>query len=130
MSNLGHFLTIDGAECRRLLRDASVARVCWASDEGLQVLPVNYGLDGDLLVFACAERSLLAGLTTPTDVVVQVDDLDPVTATGWSVLVRGTTRAHEGPRPDAVPRAWAPGGRPVLGAVQPHRVTGRSVSRA
>ena len=129
MSGLGHFLTIDGDECRRLLRDATVGRVCWVSPAGLQVLPVNYGLDGELIVFACAEGTQLAGLTEPTDAVVQVDDLDPLTATGWSVLVRGTTLAYPGTRPDAVPRAWAPGGRSVLVALQPHQFSGRSVSR-
>ncbi len=129
MTGLGHFLTIDADECRRLLRDATVGRVCWASPEGLQVLPVNYGVDGDLLVFACAEGSLLAGLADPTDVVVQVDDLDPVTATGWSVLVRGRSRTVDAARPGVVPRAWAPGDRAVLVGVEPHHLTGRSVSR-
>lgn len=128
MTGLGHFLTIDADECRRLLRDATVGRVCWASPEGLQVLPVNYGVDGDLLVFACAEGSLLAGLADPTDVVVQVDDLDPVTATGWSVLVRGRSRPLDTASAE-VPRAWAPGDRAVLVGVETHHLSGRSVSR-
>ena len=50
MVQRGHLLTIEPDECRRLLGDATVGRVCWQSARGLEVLPVNYGLAEGALV--------------------------------------------------------------------------------
>ena len=125
---VGHFLTIDPDECRRLLGDASVGRVSWVSSNGLEVLPVNYVVIGSQVVFRVGAGSVLAQLTTPTEVAFEVDDLDQSTATGWSVLVRGVSGAFDG-SPDApAPAPWAPGVRPVLVAVTPRSWSGRAVS--
>ncbi|HSN44523.1 MAG TPA: pyridoxamine 5'-phosphate oxidase family protein, partial [Propionibacteriaceae bacterium] len=107
----GHFLTIDPDECRRLLADANVGRVCWLSSAGLQVLPVNYGVAEGAVVFRVAPASILAELVRPVDVVFEVDDLDGTTATGWSVLVRGSTVQFTGDVDAVVPHPWAPGDR-------------------
>lgn len=123
----GHFLTIEPDECRRLLADATVGRVCWVSPAGLQVLPVNYGMAAGAIVFRVAPGSLLAQLVQPVDVVFQVDDLDGTTATGWSVLVHGTTVQFAGDVASVVPHPWAPGERTVGIAIIPSTFSGRSV---
>ena len=123
----GHFLTIEPDECRRLLADAHVGRVCWVSSAGLQVLPVNYGLAEGAIVFRASPRSLLAELVQPADVVFQVDDLDDTTATGWSVLVHGRTVQFTGDVAAVVPQPWAPGDRTVGLAIIPSTLSGRSV---
>lgn len=123
----GHFLTIPSDECRRLLADARVGRMSWVSSQGLQVLPVNYGLAEGAIVFRAAAGSILAELTQPTDVAFQVDDLDDTTATGWSVLVRGTTVQFTGDVTSVVTHSWAPGERTIGIAVIPSSFTGRSV---
>lgn len=124
----GYFLPIAPDECRRLLGDATVGRVSWVSGQGIHVLPVNYGVDGSSIVFQVAADSLLAELVQPVDVAFQVDDLDPVTATGWSVLVQGTTRPYGGDATLVVPRAWAPGERLLAVEVVARSYSGRSVS--
>lgn len=123
----GHFLTIEPDECRRLLQDAGVGRVCWQSSAGLVVLPVNYGVAEGSIVFRVASDSLMAELVHPVDVVFEVDDIDPTTATGWSVLVRGSTVQFTGDVTAVVARPWAPGERNVGIAIIPSTYSGRSV---
>lgn len=127
MDSLGYFVTIDSDECRRLISDAVVGRVSWVSEEdGIQVLPVNYAMVGDRIVFRVAEGSVLEQLAEPVEVAFQVDDLDPETATGWAVLVHGRSGPWSGDVPGLAP--WAPGRREVTVAIEPISWSGRSVS--
>ena len=127
MTDLGYIVTIDPDECRRLLGEAVVGRVSWVSrTRGIQVLPVNFALVGDRIVFRVDEGSILAELTQPVEVAFQVDDLDQQTATGWAVLVQGTASKWDGKVPDL--QSWAPGFRDVAVAIEPTRWSGRSVS--
>lgn len=124
----GYIMTIEPDECRRLLEEAVVGRVSWASPtRGIQVLPVNYLLENDQIVFRVDPRSVLAELATPTDVAFEVDDLDADTATGWSVLAQGRTTSFGGGTPETSP--WAPGEREVAIAIAVSALSGRSVSR-
>lgn len=121
-------MTIEPDECRRLLAEAVVGRVSWVSPtRGIQVLPVNYELDGDRVLFRVSSRSVLAELAAPTEVAFEVDDLDADTATGWSVLGQGRSAAFDGGTPDTSP--WAPGDRETAIAIDLRTVSGRSVSR-
>lgn len=127
MDSLGYFVTIDPDECRRLIGDAVVGRVSWVSRErGIQVLPVNYAVVGDRIVFQVAEGSILEELAEPQEASFQVDDLDPVTATGWAVLARGRTAPWAGEVPAMV--RWAPGRRDLAVALEVEHWSGRSVS--
>lgn len=127
MTSLGYIVTIDPDECRRLLGDSVVGRVSWVSNkQGIQILPVNYSLVGDRIVFRVAEGGVLEELTKPVEVAFQVDDLDPDTATGWAVLVQGTSGPWSGEVPELSP--WAPGYRDLAVAIEPKRWSGRSVS--
>ena len=127
MTSLGYIVTIDPDECRRLLGDAVVGRVCWVSKtQGIQVLPVNFVLVEDRIVFHVAEGSILQELTRPVEVAFQVDDLDKETATGWAVLVQGTADRWTGAVPEL--EAWAPGYRELTVAIEPRHWSGRSVS--
>lgn len=90
MTEVTYFERLDVPECLHLLRTGGVGRVAWQDDvEGLTVLPVNYRVIGDSVVFRTSAASTLACLTKPTKVAFQVDDIDHATAVGWSVLVRG-----------------------------------------
>ena len=90
MTEVTYFERLDVPECLHLLRTGGVGRVVWQDeDEGLTVLPVNYRVIGDSVVFRTSAASTLARLTRPTRVAFQVDEIDHATAVGWSVLVRG-----------------------------------------
>ena len=96
----------------------------WQDDDGLSVLPVNYRVIGDSVVFQTNAASTLARLAEPTRVAFQVDEVDHATAVGWSVLVRGTSGARDaGDVASFLPQD------PAVGvAVRIEEVTGRVIS--
>ena len=126
----GHFLAICPDDCRRLLAAATVGRVGWASSAGVQIIPVNVFLHGDALYVRVDPASILAELAADTGIeaAIEVDDVDPETATGWSVLAQGRATRHDGPAPDAALRPWAPGERKLLVRLDIASLSGRSVS--
>ncbi len=128
MDSQGYIITIEPDECRRLLAEAVVGRVSWVSQtRGIQVLPVNYEIQDDRVLFHVSSHSVLAELATPTEVAFEVDDLDAMTATGWSVLGQGRSRVCEGAASGTSP--WAPGDRETAIAIDLRGLSGRSVSR-
>jgi hypothetical protein len=57
----------------------------------------------------------------------QVDDIDPVHRTGWSVLVDGTAEVSWGD--DQLPiERWNPASLPFLVTLTPARISGRALS--
>ena len=80
-------------ECLRLLRSVTVGRVALTQRALPVVVPVNFAMDGHSVLIRTAPESLLTA-AHDRDVVVafQVDELDPVTLVGWSVLITGTMR--------------------------------------
>ena len=125
MTEVTYFERLDVPECLHLLRTGGVGRVAWQDNaEGLTVLPVNYRVIGDSVVFRTSEASTLARLAKPTRVAFQVDEIDHATAVGWSVLVRGMSDICEVHDVDSfLPRD------PAVGvAVRIEEVTGRVMS--
>jgi hypothetical protein len=125
MTEVTYFERLDVPECLHLLRTGGVGRVAWQDNaEGLTVLPVNYRVIGDSVVFRTSEASTLARLAKPTRVAFQVDEIDHATAVGWSVLVRGMSDICEVRDVDSfLPRD------PAVGvAVRIEEVTGRVMS--
>ncbi len=119
-----YFAAIEPDECRRLLRTRAVGRVAWTAPEGLMVMPVNYRLVGEHIVFHTGDGTLLSHLVEPTDVGFQIDDIQDDEAIGWSVLVRGRSGGVEG----LETRSWMPDDRSVGIAITPQWLGGRIVS--
>lgn len=126
---------LDRDECLRLLGRRGVGRVAVWTDTGPLVVPVNYVVAGDEVVFRTASGTALTQAILKhhvSDVAFEVDRIDDALQQGWSVLVVGT--AHE---VAATPgqsdvlrrrlRPWAGGVRDVVLAVPLARVTGRRV---
>ncbi|HQY99061.1 MAG TPA: pyridoxamine 5'-phosphate oxidase family protein [Propionicimonas sp.] len=130
MDTAGHFTRPSGEECRQLVRSHSVGRVAWVSTVGLQVLPVTYSCNDDLICFRVDPESVLGELAGPVEVAFEVDDIDVETATGWSVLVHGTAAAHDGSLELRLPRPWAPGDRRLTVVITPSTYSSRAVSAA
>lgn len=83
-------LTILGPEeCFELLDKAAVGRVGFIDQGGPVILPVNFAMDGRSPVFKTAEGSKLAAAMVQKPIALEIDDWDPVTHTGWSVLAKG-----------------------------------------
>jgi uncharacterized protein len=76
-------------ECRELLRSHTFGRVAVRIGEAPAILPVNYALLDDDVIFRTDPGSKLSAALMRILVAFEVDDIDPATRTGWSVLVTG-----------------------------------------
>ena len=127
---------LDYAECLRLLATKQVGRIGFAIWGGPEILPVNYVLDGDAVVFATGAGSKLSAVVRSA-VVFEVDETDEQTRSGWSVVIHGLaqevtaadTRTLE--RVRALPlEPWAEGRKPYYVRITPRFVSGRRVGGA
>jgi len=116
--------TLDREECLELLATASMGRVALSANALPTVLPVSFRLMGDRIVFRTAGRG-----STPHVVAFQVDDIDPQSHVGWSIVVTGV--AHQVTDPSelaemesAVPPEWTAGDEARLVALSLERVVG------
>jgi CBS domain-containing protein/nitroimidazol reductase NimA-like FMN-containing flavoprotein (pyridoxamine 5'-phosphate oxidase superfamily) len=119
-------------QCRLLLSQGSVGRVAVAVGAIALVFPVNYLMSGDDILFWTAEGTKLRAAVANRVVTFEVDQFDPVTETGWSVLVVGPARERAEPAVLAGAmaaglRSWAPGDRNHLVAITAETLTGRRI---
>lgn len=125
------FSALSEPRCRELLQSTDLARVAWQTADGPQILPVTYVCHGDCLVFRTSPYGPLSDLIEPTNVALEVDQLDQQRRSGWSVVVQGRAAAVREPAEmvrlwtvaGLVP--WAPGVRNVFIQVTPRLISGR-----
>jgi nitroimidazol reductase NimA-like FMN-containing flavoprotein (pyridoxamine 5'-phosphate oxidase superfamily) len=114
-------------ECWELLATANIGRV-GVTDGGLAViLPVNYLVDGDEILFLTNPGTKLDAVVGGQVVAFEVDSLDPDTGAGWSVHVvgRGTTGAV--PKDGVLPTPWAGDVKAHLVRLRPEVLTGQRI---
>ncbi len=116
-----------------LLRRRTLGRVAYTDRALPAITPVNYAVDGETIVFRTAAGTRLADGTQDAVVAFEVDDADPSTRSGWSVVVVGVasevTRASETLRAVELALApWAGDGRNRFVRITPTFVSGRRVS--
>jgi uncharacterized protein len=123
--------TLGRIECLNLLALAQVGRVGFVLDGQPEILPVNYALDGDTVLFRTAPGSVLNEISMQ-NVAFEVDSLEETAQSGWSVLVRGRAEGIS----DAIDATserirrlvlttWAPGERERWFTIRPVTITGR-----
>jgi nitroimidazol reductase NimA-like FMN-containing flavoprotein (pyridoxamine 5'-phosphate oxidase superfamily) len=106
---------LDRAECLRLLGSCTFGRIALTFGALPTVLPVNFRLVGDKIVFRTGVGSKLDAATCGNVVAFEVDHVDPMEHGGWSVVATGTATEVTDPaeldalRQAGIPR-WAPGG--------------------
>jgi nitroimidazol reductase NimA-like FMN-containing flavoprotein (pyridoxamine 5'-phosphate oxidase superfamily) len=120
------------AQCRQHLAGESVGRVGVTAHALPVIIPVNYALDDDTIVFRTAPDGLLAHACDETVVAFEVDRLSPDGSDGWSVLVVGVAQLvpdHLAQRAGRdLPAALGPG-QDQLVTIATARITGRQVER-
>ena len=117
--------------CLSLLKSREVVRITFEFKGRLEIFPVNYGVDGAVIVFRTSPGTKLEAVPK-TSVAFEVDSWDSASGVGWSVIARGraedvTTnigRVAEHLRWMPVEPA-APGGRWHWLAIKPTEITGR-----
>ena len=75
-------------ECLRLLGGQKVGRLGFLVGDQPMILPVNYAVQGGVVVFRTGEGSKLDA-AIGTKVAFEVDDIDVSAGSGWSVVVQG-----------------------------------------
>jgi len=121
------------AECVHLLSAGVVGRVAMSTPEGPLIVPVNYAVHDEAIVFRTSPYSEMSRHGWGTELAFEVDELDYGTLQGSSVVARGRGRVVEDPDEVAAirtgwqPRPWAGGSRGVFVKLPWRRLTGRRV---
>jgi len=121
------------SECFELLAREQLGRVAVVDDRGPMIFPVNFVLDRHMVVLRTDEGTKLNAAIKGSRVAFEIDGADPVTRTGWSVLVRGeaveVTDPAELARLRKLPlHPWAPGAKAHYARILPATLTGRRIS--
>jgi hypothetical protein len=131
LDSTNEFGPISPPRCQELLQSHSIGRIAWQAADGPQILPVTYAWHDGTIIFRTSPYGVLSELIRPTDVAMEIDELDQESRQGWSVLVQG--RAQGVAEPDQLVRMWTVGGvvpwasgvRNVFIQVIPHQISGR-----
>ena len=81
--------------CLRLLGSVPVGRVGFFADGEVVILPVNYLVDGQDVVFRTGAGSKLSSVGSKIHVGFEADAYDAGAHTGWSVVISGFTEEVE-----------------------------------
>lgn len=122
-------------ECWDLLAAKFVGRIAYLGAAGPLILPVNYAINDDTVLFRTAPYNSLAAAMRDTAVAFEVDDIDEYLQSGWSVLIQGhatyvdededlTHQRFNRPEP------WAAGVRTLYIRITPRAITGRRLHPA
>lgn len=129
---------LDEAECLRLIAPGGIGRLVFAGRFDLTVLPVNYVLQDDAILFRTAEagstdEDLRTGIEhAEYRVAFEVDDFDADTREGWSVLIQGPAHHLDDPAEQAGAQVagiqpWPGGERGHFIRITPIRISGRRI---
>jgi len=81
--------------CLRLLDSVPVGRVGFFADGEVIILPVNFVVDGQDVIFRTGSGSKLSSVGSKNQVGFEADTFDTATHSGWSVVVSGFTEEVE-----------------------------------
>ncbi len=83
---------LDRTECLRLIAASTLGRLALSSGALPIILPVNFLLDGDRILIRTSPGSKLDAAAVNSVVAFEVDDIDSLSHSGWSVSVTGLAR--------------------------------------
>ena len=127
---------LDRDECLALVRHQQVGRIAIVDGGHPLVFPVNYVLEGDDVVFRTGEGTKLH-VGERGAVCFEVDEVDPATRGGWSVMIHG--RLEEVTSSDSARYArlassgvqpWADGAKDHVMRVVARSITGRRIHKS
>jgi nitroimidazol reductase NimA-like FMN-containing flavoprotein (pyridoxamine 5'-phosphate oxidase superfamily) len=115
-------------DCWDLLETECIGRVAVAFAGQVDIFPVNYGLDGNGVIFRTNAGRKMTGAMWG-EVAFEVDRIDPDARAGWSVVVHGEARdisRFDGPERVRATQPWT-GSKDFLFRIAPRSITGRRV---
>lgn len=126
-----HLEVLPRDDCLQFLAHHHLGRLGVVADGQPIVLPVNYALDGESIVFRSDEGTKLHAALGQA-VAFEIDGADNLAHAGWSVLVTGRAtvvpdRDHE--RLGRLPLGpWCPGPKATWVRIVPSSITGRRIN--
>lgn len=136
---------IPEAECLEILARNRLGRIAFFAGGQQEIFPVNYALKADTVVLRSAPGTKLSGAPGAQGT-FEIDEYDPETGIGWSVVVHGEAQdvtdagddfscaargAHVTPlAPGEKPTVWPSSGRPFRGAAPAGRSQSTSSTEA
>ncbi len=131
---MGVLVELSADECKELISAQVVGRAAICTPTGPHVVPVNFSIHEDSVVFRTTPYSVLGTYGWSGDIAFEVDSIDTSTRTGWSVVVVGRGEivedieeieqirwAHE-------PGPWAAGPRALYVRIRWRDITGRRIA--
>jgi nitroimidazol reductase NimA-like FMN-containing flavoprotein (pyridoxamine 5'-phosphate oxidase superfamily) len=116
--------------CWALLRDVPIGRIALPGDGDVEVFPVNFVVDGGTIVLRTAAGTKLSLIAAGSRATFEVDEVDVVEQTAWSVVLKGMVQVVIGH--DAVietfemeVQTWQAGQKPTYVRLVPDSVSGR-----
>jgi hypothetical protein len=121
--------SLDRLSCREF------GRLAMTTPRGPRIVPLNYVLVDDAIVFRTSPHSEIARFALGMAVAFEVDDVDVDAQTGWSVVATGIVEELEPTgladlRRGIVPQPWAGGVRNLYLSLRWRELTGRRLQRS
>lgn len=118
--------------CWQLLAKKRVGRLALVLDDGPDIFPVNYRIDDESLIVRTDPGLKLAAASARAPAAFEVDALDELHQTGWSVVVRGPVAEIVDPDELIEVRRllvepWTGGTKSHYLRLSPSQVTGREL---
>ena len=125
-------IELDRQECLELLAAKSVGRIAYAVDKGARILPVNYILSNNCVIFRTASDGEISHHALESECAFEVDETDEFFESGWSVVAVGrlelaTEEDFASMRYGKLPQPWAGGDRWLFLRLPCEQVSGRRV---
>ena len=124
-------LELTEGECWQLLRSVSLGRVVFTHHAMPAIRPVNHLVDGLTIIIRSHLGAAIVSRATTDDgsvVCYEVDDLDPIRHTGWSVIATGMARLVREPaaiaRYEQLLEPWMAGQMDHVISIEPRFVSG------
>ncbi|MGI9145417.1 MAG: pyridoxamine 5'-phosphate oxidase family protein [Chloroflexota bacterium] len=118
-------------ECLELLARHEIGRIALVVEGQPLIFPVNYGISHRIVSFRTAHGTKLSA-APGSNVAFEIDDYEPSTGIGWSVLVQGVAVDSTTALDDvswmargASPHPLAPGVKVHRLAIRPTAISGR-----
>lgn len=129
------------AESLHLIEQAEIGRIGFSGRYGPIILPVNFKVVDGSVVFRVAVGSsigedLRTGIADAEyKVAFEIDEIDPATRTGWSVMIQGAAHHVDDEQELAVVQhagiePWAGGEREHFVRIKPTAISGRRIRRS
>ncbi len=106
------------SKCRELLGGGVFGRVAVCTPEGPRILPVNYSVVSESVVFRTSATGVVAAHDWASPIAFEVDHVDYADHKGWSVVATGRgQRVEDADELAHIKRTWDPS--PWAGGIRP-----------